>query len=117
MLLLALVITNLMEGCQDEGPIDMLFVDDLVLICQTRKQANDKWELSRKKFEFHGVKISSIDKIYGGWQWAKLQTTDLLGVQLGWVGSDIASTQAQPTLYVGKPKPEANSNPSRNQTD
>lgn len=64
MLLLALVITNLMEGCQDEVPIHMLFVDDLVLICQTRKQANDKLELSRKKFESHGVKFSSIDREY-----------------------------------------------------
>lgn len=64
LLLLALVITNLMEGCQDEVAILLLFVDDLVLICQTRKQANDRLGLSRKTFESHGLKISSIDIEY-----------------------------------------------------
>ena len=56
--LFTLVMDELIKGIQDEVPWFMLFVDDIILIDETREGVNDKLERWRHTLESSGFRVS-----------------------------------------------------------
>ena len=56
--LFTLVIDELTKGIQDELPWCMLFADDIVLIDETRKKVNNKFERWRQILKSRGFRIN-----------------------------------------------------------
>ena len=62
--LFTLVMDELTKGIQDEVPWYMLFVDDIVLIDETREGVNDKLEQWRHTLNSRGFRVSKSNIEY-----------------------------------------------------
>ena len=65
--LFAIVMDKITKGIQDEIHWCMLFVDDVVLVDETKEGVNTKLELWRQTLEAWGFRLSKLKTEYMEW--------------------------------------------------
>ena len=65
--LFAIMMDKLTEEIRTDSPWDMMFVDDIVLCREDRRQLQEVLEVWRNALEKRGLKVSRSKTVHAGW--------------------------------------------------